>query len=188
MAKIILGFVGMPGAGKGTATKYIKEKYGASMFRFSTVLSDILKRLSLPISRENLITLSETLRHGFGEDILAHVVESDALSDAADIVVIDGVRRINDLSGLEPLSQFKLVAIDAPPEIRYRRLMNRGERAGEKDMTWEQFLAEERAPTEVTIPPVMERAVYRMDNSGDLDALLKQLDAMMVELGAKPKV
>ncbi|MDQ7815163.1 MAG: AAA family ATPase [Patescibacteria group bacterium] len=188
MAKIILGFAGMPGAGKGTAANYIKEKYGASMFRFSTVLSDIIKRLSLPVNRENLIKLSEILRHGFGEDILAHVVESDALSDSSDVVVIDGVRRINDLSGLEPLSQFKLVAIDAPPEIRYRRLINRGERAGEKDMTWEQFQAEEKAPTEVTIQPVMERAAYKINNSGDLDALFAQLDKMMAELRAQPRV
>lgn len=188
MAKIILGLVSMPGAGKGTAANYIKEKYGASMFRFSTALSDILKRLSLPVSRENLITLSEILRHGFGEDILAHVVESDALSDSSDVVVIDGVRRIDDLSGLEPLSQFRLVAIDAPPEIRYKRLINRGERAGEKDMTWEQFLTEEKAPTEVTIPPVMERATYKIDNSGDINTLHIQLDAMMSELSVTPKV
>jgi dephospho-CoA kinase len=179
MPKLILGFAGMPGAGKGTAVKYIQEKYGASTYRFSTVLSDMVKRIYQPMNRENLIKMSEALRHYFGEDILAYVVEKDVTGDAGEMVVIDGVRRFQDLAALEPLPYFKLIAITAPPEVRFQRLKARGERANEKDMTWEQFQAEEQAPTETTIPPVMQRAAVTIDNSGDVESLKAQLDSML---------
>ncbi len=158
------------------------------MFRFSTVLSDCVKRISLPASRENLIKMSEALRKYFGEDILAYVVEKDAVGDDSDIVAIDGIRRLQDLAALEPIPYFKLIAITAPPEVRFKRLTGRGEHENETEMTWEQFMKEEQASTEVTIPPVLARATETVDNSGDLASLQAQLDALMAKYDKQPKV
>jgi len=58
MKKIILGFAGEIASGKGTAAKYLAEKYGSGYFRFSTILRDVLKRLYLDESRENAQKIS----------------------------------------------------------------------------------------------------------------------------------
>ncbi|MEK7625108.1 MAG: AAA family ATPase, partial [Patescibacteria group bacterium] len=68
MSKIILGFVGDLASGKGTICKYLKEKYGTESYRFSTMLRDILKRVYLENSRENLQRLSTVMRENFGQD------------------------------------------------------------------------------------------------------------------------
>lgn len=176
----------MPGAGKGTAAKYLQQKYGGAPYGFSSILADILKRLNIDRTRPNFQTLSIILRQGFGEDVLAYAIENDAVTADDDLVVIEGIRRIEDLVALEPLPYFKLIAIDLAPELRFERMKKRGEKAGESDMTWEQFQTQDAAPTEATIPATMARAWKTLENSGSVAELKSQLDAIMAELGIAP--
>lgn len=166
MANLIIGFVGQAGCGKGTAADLLREKYGAGYFRFSAILGDILTRMHVDKTRDNFVKISEGLRHSFGEDILSYTIEQEALAAPEEIVVVDGIRRVEDIIALEPLPQFKLIAIAASPEKRYERMKGRGEKAGESSMTWEQFIAEGQASTEITIPAVMERARETISNEG----------------------
>ncbi len=68
MNKIVLGLAAELAGGKGTVAKYVTEKYDGSSHRFSTMLRDILSRIYLPDSRENMQKLSTILRQNFGED------------------------------------------------------------------------------------------------------------------------
>ncbi len=188
MPRFIIGLVGRQGSGKGTAAKILHEHFGAELFRFSSILSDVLTRLSLENSRDNLIKMSESLRKNFGEDILAYAIEADATSSQADIVVVDGIRRIEDIVALEPLPQFKLIEISAPAKVRYERMKGRGEKTGESDMSWENFAEQEQASTEITIPVVAARAWKAINNDDTAQELTKKIAAAMQELGidAKP--
>lgn len=187
MPRLIIGLVGRQGSGKGTAASILKNTYGAELFRFSAILNDVLNRLAIPSSRDNLIKLSNMLRQGFGEDALAYAIQRDILHSTSDIVVVDGIRRIEDIAGLEPLPQFKLVEISAPAKIRYERMRGRGEKSGESDMTYEAFAEQEQAPTEITIPAVAAHAWRAVDNGTDQDHLEKQIAGLMAELGENPK-
>ncbi|MFZ2803939.1 MAG: AAA family ATPase [Patescibacteria group bacterium] len=186
MPKLIIGLVGRQGSGKGTAAKILQERYGAAMFRFSAVLGDILDRMALDKSRDNLIQLSETLRQAFGEDALSYAIEHDAVNANKDIVVIDGIRRIEDITALEPLPIFRLVEISAPAKVRFERMKGRGEKTGESGMSWEEFTEQEQAPTEVTIPSVAARAWKALNNGGSTEELTAKIDAMMKELEVDP--
>lgn len=186
MPKIIIGLVGLPGCGKGTVADILKNAYGADYSRFSAILLDILKRLSLATDREHFTALSESLRKTFGEDVMSYAVERDAATSTKDIVVIDGIRRPEDIVALEPLPIFKLVAVDADAKLRYERMKKRGEKATESAMTWEQFQAEEQLPTEITIPGVMKRAWKTLKNDGTPEELVASVHAMMQELGFTP--
>lgn len=186
MPHVIIGLVGRQGSGKGTAAKILQEKYGAELFRFSAILRDIITRLAVPESRENFIKLSEALRQTFGEDVLAYAIERDAANSTAALVVVDGIRRIQDLAALEPLPHFKLIEIAAPAKTRFERMKNRGEKSGETSMSWEEFSEQEQAPTEITIPSVAARAWKAIENGGTTQELEQQLDQTMIELGIKP--
>lgn len=182
MPKLIIGLVGRQGSGKGTAAKILQEKYQAELFRFSSILGTVLDRLAIDKTRDNLIQLSEGLRKGFGEDVLAYAIEQDALNAKSDIVVIDGIRRIEDIAALEPLPHFKLVEIAAPAKVRYDRMTHRGEKSGENEMSYDEFAELEQAPTEVTIPSVAARAWKAIDNGGTAEELEAKIDAMMHDI------
>ncbi|MFA6273093.1 MAG: AAA family ATPase [Candidatus Paceibacterota bacterium] len=179
MAKIILGLVGPIASGKDTVKKYLEKKYGATGCRFSTILRDILARVDLPNSRENMQGLSTILRQRFGEDILAKAIATDAVKLKSNIVVVDGVRRLADIKFLQRAAGFVLVAIDADSKIRYQRLVKRNENAGDGKKTYTQFLKDHQYETELDIPKLMKKAKRKLDNGGELVDLQKQIDELV---------
>lgn len=180
--KIIIGFTGLMASGKDAAKKYLEEKYGAESFRFSSIMRDVLKRINVEMSRTNLSAVSLCLRQTFGEDLFAKVIASDAQNANSDIVAVDGVRRLADIAHLSKLDGFHLVAIEADPKIRHERLVKRGENVGESEKTYEQFIADHQAETELTIPEVMSKADLRINNNGNFEDLYKQIDELVARI------
>jgi len=179
MSKIILGFVGPLASGKEEAKKYLEKNYSVGTHRFSIMLRDILTRLYLPITRENMQNLSLDLRTRFGSDTLARVIAEDVKNDNHEIIVVDGVRRMDDIIKLKDVPGFCLVAINAEPKIRYDRLIKRGENADDNQKTYAEFLADNQKEAEKEIPLVMAQAKYQLDNNGDLANLYQQIDKII---------
>ncbi len=182
MSKKILGFTGLIASGKDVTKKYIEEKYGASSHRFSTMLRDILTRLYLPITRENLQSLSLDLRTRFGGDTLARVIAQDVLNDKSEIIIIEGIRRADDIRELRNFPGFHLISIDAEAKTRYDRVIKRNENIGDADKTFEQFLFEGQQETELEIPKLIAESTYHLDNNGSLEDLYKQIDVIIKKL------
>lgn len=186
MPKIIFGLVGLQGCGKGTLADILREKYGAGYFRFSAILSDIMERLAMEKTRDNYTKLSIALRQAVGEDALSYAVERAALAAPQDIVVIDGIRRPEDIVALEPLPHFHLIAIEADQELRFERMKKRGEKATEATMSWEKFLEDEGAETERTIPFTMTRAKYHLSNNGTREAFEQAIQSLLISFNLAP--
>lgn len=183
MNKIILGFVGEIASGKGTSAAYLMEKYGANDHRFSAPLRDVLNRISIDTTRENLQNLSSCLRQTFGQNLLAHIITEDAKKDEHKIVIIDGIRRNPDIEYLEKLPEFKLIYITADPKLRFERLLGRGQNSDDKTKTYDQFLKDHEAEAEKDIPTVSANADYKIINDGELDSLHNKLDEMLKHYG-----
>jgi dephospho-CoA kinase len=182
MSKIIIGLVGPIASGKDVSKKYIEEHYGASSYKFSTVLRDILNRLYLPINREHMQNLSLDLRNRFGSDILAKVITADAKNDKGEVVIIDGVRRMDDIVHLSNLPEFKLISIEADINIRYERMKLRNENEGDAAKTFAEFENDCQKEAEQEIPVVVSHAAYRLDNNGSLEELHAQIDKIIAEI------
>jgi dephospho-CoA kinase len=185
--RIVLGLTGQIACGKGAIKKYLMEKYGASDYRFSTILRDILKRLHLEITRENLQHISTILRQNFGEDLLANAMAQDIKNDAHPFIVIDGIRRLTDIKHLRLLPEFRLVQITADSELRYNRVLSRNENPGDDKKTWEEFLADGEKETERQIPEVMTTADYEITNEGTFEELEQKIDYVVADMKAKQK-
>jgi dephospho-CoA kinase len=177
--KIIFGFTGLMASGKGAAALYLGARHAARTFRFSTILRDLLKRLDISETRENLVGVSEAIRHQFGEDILAKAMAHDAATASEACIVIEGIRREADITYLQKLPNFVLVSIDADLRTRYDRLVKRGENADDRSKTWEQFVADQERSTEISVPPVMALAQEHIDNNGTPQDLEHQLDELV---------
>ena len=182
MPKLIIGLCGLIGCGKGTAADIFQRDYGAGYFRFSQIIGDLLARVYLPKTRDNFINMSEVIRKTFGDDLFSYTIEKDMLAAPDDVVILDGIRRLGDISALEPLPQFKLVAIDTDAKLRFERIKKRGEKAGERDLTWKEFLEDEARSTETTIPEVMERAWRTVPNNGTYEEFAGYIHEMMRDL------
>ncbi len=182
MSKIIFGLVGGLASGKEETKKYLVNKYNAQDCRFSTSLRDVLNRVTIPVTRENLQKISTVLRANFGEDLLAKAIANDASKLDSDIVVIDGVRRPTDIEHLNELPNFFLIKIDADPKIRYERSVLRNENEGDSKKTFEEFMNDHNSEADSLIPVVMEQAKYSINNNGTFEELHKQIDDLVNKL------
>jgi dephospho-CoA kinase len=138
-----------------------------------------LDRLDLEKSRDNMQKISTVLRQNFGEDVLARILASDAKKLDSDIVVVDGVRRLADIKYLQELAGFRLWAIDADSQIRYQRMLERNENAGDTEKTFEKFMAEHEAESDREVPIVMAQAKIKIDNNGGTEDLYRQIDGFI---------
>lgn len=181
--KIIIGFAGEMACGKGTAAEYLCKHWGAESYRFSTALFDVAKRLHLPPDRDSLQRLSGSLRKEFGEDVLAKVIFAEAKEATRDVVVIDGVRRREDVTNLRELPNFVLCYITAPIRTRYDRMVLRGEKADDKTKTFDEFERDHQHESELEITGLKSYAPEVIDNSGTLPEFFAQLDAVVKKYG-----
>lgn len=182
MPKIILGLTGEIASGKGTAAKYIIGKYQAGSHRFSTMLRDVLDRLYLPQSRENMQLISLALRQNFGEDILARVMAEEVKNDISEVVAIDGVRRLADIKYLRELPEFKLVYIETDMKKCYERIVGRGENPDEKRKTFEEFQKDHEQDAELQIKDLKNSADFVIDNNGALEELYRQVEKVIKKI------
>lgn len=183
MPKLIIGLVGLMASGKGTASKYYEKKYQATTFRFSTMLRDALDRFYLAHTRENMTLMSEILRKTYGEDLLAKTMAQDVENTEASIIIIDGVRRIEDIGLLKDMSNFILVEIIADSKTRYKHLSMRSENTDDYTKTYEQFIKDHELSTELTIEEVAKQANEVIMNNGNLSDFYIQLDNLIETYG-----
>lgn len=166
----IIGLVGEKGSGKDTFAKFLQEisEKSVSHIRFSDLLKQTLKLWDLPQTRANLQKLAQVLED-FGTGTVAHGLEKQIRETDAEIIILDGIRWKPDVELLEKFSQHLLVYITAEPKLRFKRLKTRGEKTGERNMTFEQFEQEEQAPNELLIPEIGSKAVTKITNNGSLE-------------------
>ncbi|MFA7314878.1 MAG: AAA family ATPase [Candidatus Magasanikbacteria bacterium] len=185
MSKIILGFVGDLAAGKGTVAKYLQEKYHCNTYRFSTMLRDILNRIYVENSRENLQLISKVIRENFGQDVMSAVIAKDVENDQNELVVVDGIRRPTDITYLQNLKGFHLIYVTADVKIRFERLVTRQENPDEKNKTFEQFLQDEKAEADMLIKELGSKAEKTINNDSTLEKLYNKIENILKDYGYK---
>jgi dephospho-CoA kinase len=144
----IIGLAGTNGSGKDSVGQLLAQYHNYLFVSVTDPLRSELRTRGLPITRENMRTLSAELRRehdGPGVLIDMAMASYEAVKDKYAGVAIASLRnpgeadRVHELGGL-------VVWVDADPRIRYERVQvnakTRG-RAGEDDKTYEQFRSEE---------------------------------------------
>jgi len=167
---LVVGLVGEIAAGKGEAVKFLQKEYKSEVYRFSDVLKELLERLSMDVTRENLQALGRVLRVLFGDNILVEALKQDISSSNADLVVVDGVRYHVEAEMVRSFENNILLYITAPEDVRYQRVLSRATR-GEKNITLEEFKRNEENETERAIKKVGESTDKVIENTGSIKEL-----------------
>lgn len=178
---LVIGLSGRIGSGKGTVSEYLQEKYGAKDLVFSDILKDILNRLDIPVTRYSLQQLGRSLRDGLGADVLVKAMKGDIAKSKAKVLLIDGVRYLNEARLVKSFPKYTLIFIDAPLEVRYNRVVKRGTR-GEASMSFSDFKRKDNAPTEAEITEVQEFSDSLISNTGTIKELQSTIDELMGQL------
>lgn len=179
MAKVIIGLTGEMASGKTTVASYLQKKYGATVYRFSDILRDTLKRLHKESERKNLQEISTMFRTVFGEDALAKAVAEDVRESNSKIVAVDGVRRLGDIEHLKKIDGFNLMYLDADLEICHQRIAKRNENTDDLGKTLAEFKKDRQREAEQQIRDLKEFADFTIDNNGTLRELYSQIDELV---------
>ena len=113
---------------------------------------------------------------------MAKTMYYDVSKDKSDIVVVEGIRRLEDVECLQKSDNFFLVRIVSDEKVRYERLTQRKENSDDASKTFEQFIKDHSKETEITIPPVMAKADFEIENNGSREDLHKKLDDLILKL------
>ncbi|NJD75494.1 MAG: flagellar hook-basal body complex protein FliE [Candidatus Methanoperedens sp.] len=122
----LIAFVGMPASGKSEASAVIK-KMNIPVINMGDIVREETARRGLPPTDENIGGTGTKLRGEEGMDAVAIRCVPRIRSIDSSIVVVDGIRNKEEISYFKKQfgSDFKLIAIRTPLEIRFERVIKR---------------------------------------------------------------
>jgi dephospho-CoA kinase len=122
----IIGFVGLPGSGKGEASQ-IAGQHGLAVLVMGDVIRQEAARQGLEPNDQNLGSIGNAMRIAEGPDAVAKRTFERALALGKDVVVVDGLRSLEEADFFRAhAEQFRLVEVCAPVQARLKWLAARG--------------------------------------------------------------
>jgi len=169
---MIIGLTGRNAAGKGEAANYLKSK-GFFYYSLSDVIRDEATKRNLEHSRNNLIMIGNELRAKHAPNYLAEQINlkiKNRLAENNELnFVVDSIRSPFEVKELMKNKDFTLIGVDAPVELRFKRLLERNRLGDAK--TLEDFKKQE------------ERENLKSDTNQQLDSTFKLSQKIIVNDG-----
>jgi len=167
---LVIGVTGLPGAGKSVFSEVAKE-FGIPVISMGDLVKEQVKKLGLEITPENVGKIAIELREKNGPDAVAKLVIERILKKPSlkesKVLIIDGIRSLAEVELFRKhFENFIIVAIHAPPNQRYQRLIARGRRDDAASL--EKILERERRELSFGIGNVIALADYILVNDGTI--------------------
>ena len=183
---IILGLIGMPGAGKGECTKYARS-LGFKVVNMGDLVREEAMNQGLELKDENVgkIAHREREKHGYGiwARRTLRKIENMKL-EPDELVIIDGIRGSTEVDVFINafLDRFKTIAIKMPAERRFELLQKRKRK--DAPISRAEFDERDERESKWGIKDAIEKADYVIFNTGTLDelyaAMKELLDVIML--------
>ena len=182
---MIIGITGTDGAGKGAAVDHLVKKHSFTHYSSRASIETEVAKRGLEATRENLRLVANDMRGTDGRDVLVQRALERIVADTVHDAVIESIRAVAEAETLVAEGGI-LLAVDADPKERYRRIT--GRKSSSDNVSYEEFLAHEAMEMSDTDPngmqkaKVMEMADYTIMNNRSLAALRKDVDAFLASL------
>lgn len=122
----IIGFVGLPGSGKGEASQIARQQ-GLAVVVMGDVIRGEAALQGLEPTDQNLGRIGNALRAAEGPDAVAKRVFEMARATGRDVVVVDGLRSKEEADFFRAhADEFHLIEVCAPVNARLKWLAARG--------------------------------------------------------------
>ncbi len=185
----VIGLTGTMGSGKEVVKDFIKQKYNCYYVTLSDIIKTEMEKKKGAIDRTTLQDMGNEMRKKYGNHILA-MLAVEYLGRDKQAIIVDGIRHTAEIDYLKKKfgDGFKLVAVDAPQEMRFQRISQRGR---EDPNAWEEFVkADERdqgigeAEYGLHVKDCIDRADALIVNDGSLEDLQKKVDEVTQKIFA----
>ena len=161
--KLIL-VAGMPGSGKSLVSQTAREM-GIPVYTMGDVVRREVRRRGLEPTPSNLNRVARELRQLYGPRVIAErVLEEIKEGPRAEVVLVDGVRSLEEVEVFRSYAPVVIVAVHASPKTRFERLRARG-RPGDP-RSWEEFVARDSMELGFGLGSVIALADYMLVNEG----------------------
>lgn len=175
----LIALVGLPGSGKTEAVNYIMQKFGWPKIYFADGVFEELEKRGLQMNQKNEKLVRESLREKYGPACLAvQVAEKIDRMENEKIIVLESLYSLQEFMFLKEKygDDLILIAIYAPPRMRYERLVKRPIRP----LTVEEARGRDYAQIEnLSQAGPIAMADYTIINDGNLENLHSQIDKVI---------
>lgn len=180
--RVVIAFVGMPGAGKTEAVIHLQRK-GIPFVRFGDLTDEGLKKENLSINPVNEQQYRERIRKELG--MAAYAIKAEPriheILQKGNIVAIDGLYSWEEYKYLkERFPELKVIFIYAEPKIRYERLAKRPIRPLTPDEAKSRDVAEIEKLHKGGSIAIADYLI--VNNSSDMGDLHKKLEELFTKL------
>ena len=179
----IVAFVGMPGAGKSSCVEYMERKGYPSVY-FGGITVDEVKARGMEVNEANEKIVREDIRQKEGKGAYAQriITKIDQLSaEGRTKIIADGLYTWTEYKIFKEKygENAIIITVAAPRRLRHERLAKRPVRP----LTDEEVTAREYAEIEnIEKGGPIANADYTIVNGDSVDAMLAQLDKILVEV------
>jgi len=161
----------MPGAGKSLASSVMKSR-GIPVFVSGDIIrAEALKR-RLEFTRKNLGELMLKIRREEGMGAVAKRLVPLVEKEGAEFVVYEGARSVEEVEELRRKYRVILIAINASPQARFKRLQRRGR--SDKPRGWADFEERDNRELGVGIAKLIALADRTVENEDSKDDLKRR--------------
>ncbi len=198
----IIGFVGLPGSGKGVASQ-IARRQGLPVLVMGDIIREEAAKAGLENTDLNLGRIGTALRAKEGPAAVAERILEKARSLGEETVVVDGLRSKDEADFFRAhAEEFHLIEVCAPPDARLKWLASRGRPDDPKvqDETDQKIITsclepdrkaaaalERRECRELSwgMSEAMKTADLKLRNDGSLEDFQKNVETLLVVLKAQ---
>lgn len=173
--KLIFCIIGLPGSGKSTISKAISRNFPACQFESGDIIREEVRRRGLRYTKDNDRKIAEWF-HAGREHLIISRLAKRMKACSRNLIVAEGFFAPEEINMLDRIGKTVLIAVAAPPAVRYRREILRRRFSGES----EKYLRErDRRELSEGLGKLLKKADYRLSSNTSRKELEKKTIALV---------
>jgi dephospho-CoA kinase len=185
---IIIGITGTIGAGKGTIVDFLVQNKNFKHYSVRGFITEEIIRRGLEVNRDNMVTVANSLRAEHFPGYIAEELYEQA-SESGQNCIIESIRTVGEIEILKSKGNFYLFAVDASPDLRYKRIL---ERKSETDfVSFKEFIENERRemnsndPDKQNLSACIRLADFIFENNDAKEDLYNKIEQVINDIERK---
>jgi len=170
---------GMPGSGKSIVVEIASREFNIPVYTMGDVVrEETIKRYGV-ITPETMNETSLQLRREHGPQVIAMRIYELIRKDH-DIVLIDGVRSLDEVEFFRSKGEVVIVAVHSSPKTRFKRLIERKRPGDPAD--WGDFVKRDLLELSYGVGSVIALADYMIVNEGNIEDFRNEIRRILAKI------